>query len=128
MNGTAESVARDGLVWTLAPFGIFIGLLIGAFCCRLLYRDGKHFLTFRNFIVDHFALLTHLFTLNGSFFPSNVNVAGLVFARPMRKCEYITMFDPFQRKYHGLMVVLLYFASIIGDLFWAASILIALGL
>lgn len=31
INGTAESIATAGLVWTLAPLGIFIGLIIGAF-------------------------------------------------------------------------------------------------
>jgi high affinity choline transporter 7 len=29
INGTAESIATDGLVWTLAPLGIFLGLLTG---------------------------------------------------------------------------------------------------
>lgn len=29
VNGTAESVATDGLAWTLAPLGIFLGLMIG---------------------------------------------------------------------------------------------------
>lgn len=29
INGTAESIASSGLVWTLAPFGIFIGLILG---------------------------------------------------------------------------------------------------
>ncbi len=29
INGTAESVATMGLVWTLAPLGIFLGLTVG---------------------------------------------------------------------------------------------------
>lgn len=29
INGTAESIASSGMVWTLAPFGIFIGLILG---------------------------------------------------------------------------------------------------
>ena len=29
INGTAESIATAGLVWTLAPFGICAGLSIG---------------------------------------------------------------------------------------------------
>ncbi|XP_062575290.1 high-affinity choline transporter 1-like [Saccostrea cucullata] len=29
INGTAESIAFSGMVWTLAPFGIFIGLITG---------------------------------------------------------------------------------------------------
>ncbi len=55
------------------------------------------------------------------------SAAGLVFAGPMRKREYVTVFDPLQRRYHGVVVVLLYTASIVGDVFWSASILTALG-
>ena len=29
INGTAEGIAKDGLAWTIAPFGIFIGTIIG---------------------------------------------------------------------------------------------------
>ncbi|KAF6037979.1 hypothetical protein EB796_003731 [Bugula neritina] len=29
LNGTAEMVALDGLVWTIPPFGICVGLTIG---------------------------------------------------------------------------------------------------
>ena len=29
INGTAESIAKDGLVWTVAPLGILLGLTIG---------------------------------------------------------------------------------------------------
>jgi hypothetical protein len=36
INGTAESIATSGLVWTLAPFGIFIGLNLGKFYCGIL--------------------------------------------------------------------------------------------
>ncbi|VDI34307.1 Hypothetical predicted protein, partial [Mytilus galloprovincialis] len=35
INGTAESIASSGLVWTLAPFGIFIGLILGNIFHRL---------------------------------------------------------------------------------------------
>lgn len=29
INGTAEIVFSQGLIWTIAPFGIFLGLIIG---------------------------------------------------------------------------------------------------
>ena len=51
-----------------------------------------------------------------------------MFAGRMRKSEYVTMLDPFQNRYNGLVVVLLYLASLAGDLFWSASILAALGI
>ena len=37
INGTAESVATQGLIWTLAPFGIFIGLTIGRLHANYFY-------------------------------------------------------------------------------------------
>lgn len=81
INGTAESIATDGLVWTLAPLGIFIGLMIG----------------------------------------------GLVYAKPMRDRCYMTMLDPFHERFGSVVVILVYLASLCGDLFWTASILSALG-
>ncbi|GFN79183.1 high-affinity choline transporter 1-like [Plakobranchus ocellatus] len=81
INGTAEEVARSGLVWTLAPLGIFIGL----------------------------------------------NLGGALFARKMREGCYLTMLDPFQTHYGNLPTLLIYLASLTGDLLWTASILNALG-
>ncbi|XP_061165444.1 high-affinity choline transporter 1-like [Saccostrea echinata] len=81
INGTAESIASSGMVWTLAPFGIFLGLITG----------------------------------------------GIIFARPMREHQYLTMLDPIQEKSGDVVVVLVYFATLCGDVFWTASILVALG-
>ncbi|KAH9514906.1 hypothetical protein Btru_021317 [Bulinus truncatus] len=81
INGTAESIAKDGIIWTLAPLGIFIGL----------------------------------------------NLGGAFYAKRMRDCEYLTMLDPFQIHYGNIITVLIYLASLMGDLLWSASILNALG-
>ncbi|XP_067664529.1 high affinity choline transporter 1-like [Haliotis asinina] len=81
INGTAESVASYGLIWTVAPLGIFCGLSLG----------------------------------------------GMIFARVMRDQKYVTMLDPFQVQYGHLQVLLVYLATLCGDLFWTASILSALG-
>ncbi|ESO93741.1 hypothetical protein LOTGIDRAFT_104627 [Lottia gigantea] len=81
INGVAESVATSGLLWTLAPLGIFIGLILG----------------------------------------------GIIYARRMRDEKYLTMLDPFQLRYGSVVVILIYIASLCGDVFWTASILSALG-
>ena len=44
LNGTAEMVALDGLVWTLPPFGICIGLSIGKTRCHRLNNNNKSML------------------------------------------------------------------------------------
>lgn len=81
INGTAESVAFDGLVWTQAPLCYAISLVI----------------------------------------------AGFVYAPKVRKAGYVTMFDPFQLKYGRKVGALLFLPQMLGDMFWAASVLAALG-
>ena len=45
----------------------------------------------------------------------------------MRKREYFTMLDPFQEKYGPRMGGLLYIPALLGEIFWSAAILAALG-
>ena len=52
---------------------------------------------------------------------------GLVFAKIMRQREYFTMLDPFQEKYGPRMGGLLFIPALLGEIFWSAAILAALG-
>ncbi|XP_046359604.1 high-affinity choline transporter 1-like [Haliotis rufescens] len=81
INGTAEIIVRDGLVWCQAPFGYALSLIFG----------------------------------------------GLFFANKMRSEGYVTMLDPFQYKYGERMGGLLYLPALLGEVFWTAAILSALG-
>ena len=45
----------------------------------------------------------------------------------MREAEYITMLDPLQDKYGRVMGAILYIPAFLGETFWSASILAALG-
>lgn len=56
-----------------------------------------------------------------------IALGGVIFARPMRDRQYLTMLDPIQEKSGAIVVVLVYFATLCGDVFWTASILVALG-
>ena len=51
----------------------------------------------------------------------------MAFAKIMRKKEYFTMLDPFQEKYGLRMGGLLYIPALLGEIFWSAAILAALG-
>ncbi|XP_013392018.1 high-affinity choline transporter 1-like [Lingula anatina] len=42
LNGTAESVASQGVIWTLAPFGIFLGLILGGLFFAKPMRDQRY--------------------------------------------------------------------------------------
>jgi len=81
INGTAESVYTQGLVWAQAPWGYALSLAIG----------------------------------------------GFVFAKRMREKGYITMLDPLQEKFGNNIGGILYFPALLGETFWSAAILAALG-
>ncbi|XP_076162183.1 high-affinity choline transporter 1 isoform X2 [Ptiloglossa arizonensis] len=52
---------------------------------------------------------------------------AVLFVRPMRKAEHVTMLDPFQERYGAGVGGLLFLPALCGDLFWCAAILRALG-
>nr|XP_046260338.1 high-affinity choline transporter 1-like isoform X1 [Scatophagus argus]XP_046260339.1 high-affinity choline transporter 1-like isoform X1 [Scatophagus argus] len=52
---------------------------------------------------------------------------GLFFAKPMRSRGYVTMLDPFQQLYGERMGGLLFIPALMGEIFWSAAILSALG-
>jgi len=81
INGTAESVSTSGLIWTQAPWGYAMSLVVG----------------------------------------------GLIFARPMRRHNFITLLDPLEDRFGRRMSGLLYIPAVLGEIFWTAAILAALG-
>ena len=54
-------------------------------------------------------------------------VGGVFFAKKMRQAGYVTMLDPFEKKYGQVMGALLYIPALMGETFWSAAILSALG-
>jgi len=57
----------------------------------------------------------------------SLSMGGLFFARKMREREYVTMLDPLQDQYGNVMGAILYIPAFLGETFWSASILSALG-
>nr|XP_045610008.1 high-affinity choline transporter 1-like [Procambarus clarkii] len=57
----------------------------------------------------------------------SLTIGGLFFAKPMRKAGYVTMLDPLQDAFGRRMGGLLYFPALLGETFWSAAILSALG-
>lgn len=55
-------------------------------------------------------------------------LGGLFFAKPMRSRGYVTMLDPFQQIYGKRMGGLLFIPALMGEIFWSAAILSALGM
>lgn len=54
-------------------------------------------------------------------------LGGLLFARRMRRCGFTTMLDLFAARYGKRVAAGLYLPALVGDLFWSAAILAALG-
>ncbi|XP_057317217.1 high-affinity choline transporter 1-like isoform X1 [Hydractinia symbiolongicarpus] len=60
-------------------------------------------------------------------YATSLAIGGLLFAKPMREAKYVTMLDPLQHKYGKVMGAFLYIPAFLGESFWSASILSALG-
>ncbi|KHJ87452.1 hypothetical protein OESDEN_12775, partial [Oesophagostomum dentatum] len=54
-------------------------------------------------------------------------MGGLLFAKRMRDEGYVTMLDPFQIKYGQRVGGLMFLPALLGEVFWSAAILSALG-
>ena len=54
-------------------------------------------------------------------------VGSIVFAKPMRSRQYLTLLDPLQERFGDFMTGLLLIVPLFAELLWGASILIALG-
>ncbi|XP_007902638.2 high-affinity choline transporter 1-like [Callorhinchus milii] len=54
-------------------------------------------------------------------------IGGLFFAKPMRLQGYLTMLDPFEKIYNKWIGGMLFIPAVLGELFWSAAILSALG-
>ena len=83
INGTAQGIydPAQGLVWTQAPWGYALSMVIG----------------------------------------------GLFFARRMRREQFTTLLDPFEKRYGKPTAAWLFLPALLGEIFWSAAILVALG-
>jgi len=60
-------------------------------------------------------------------YATSLALGGFFFAKKMREANYITMLDPLQDRYGKIMGAILYIPAFLGETFWSASILSALG-
>ncbi|XP_037639121.1 high-affinity choline transporter 1-like isoform X1 [Sebastes umbrosus] len=60
-------------------------------------------------------------------YTSTLIIVGLVFAKPMRERNYMTMLDPFHAKYGKVLTAGLCLASVSLDVLWVPATLIGLG-
>lgn len=54
-------------------------------------------------------------------------IGGLFFAKKMRTYQFTTMLDPLEQRFGKRMAALLFLPALLGEIFWTAAILTALG-
>ena len=100
-----------------------IGLLVGVFTMTATWVGGAYI----NGTAEQ-VFSTGLLACQAPLgYAISLVVGGFLFARPMRNAGYVTMLDPFQRKYGQRMGGLLFIPALLGEVFWSAAILSALG-
>lgn len=100
-----------------------IGLLVGVFTMTATWVGGGFINGTSEYIVrDGFVWCQAPFGYAVSLF-----IGGFFFAKKMRSQGYVTMLDPFSQKYGERMGGLLYIPALLGEVFWSAAILAALG-
>lgn len=114
----------DGMVFTLLA-GRNINLLVGIFTLTATWVDGGFILgiaeaTYNPTLGAVWALMPVPYIL--TFF-----LGGLFFAKPMRENKYVTMMDPFQKKYGNAMATALILPAWVADVLWVARTLVSLG-
>ncbi|CAF0816755.1 unnamed protein product, partial [Didymodactylos carnosus] len=100
-----------------------IGLLVGIFTMTATWVGGAYI----NGTAEMVFSAGLLSTQAPLGYAISLICGGLLFARRMRSAGYVTMLDPFQRKYGGRMGGLLFIPALMGEVFWSAAILSALG-
>ncbi len=63
----------------------------------------------------------------GFCFGLSLILGGMVFARTMRRLEFTTLIDPFERRYGKRWAAVLFLPAVLGEVFWSAELLVALG-
>ncbi|MEI6633927.1 MAG: sodium:solute symporter family protein [Chlamydiota bacterium] len=63
----------------------------------------------------------------GLCYSMSLIIGGLFFARIMRRLEFTTLLDPFEKRFGKGAAAVLFFPALAGEIFWSAAILLALG-
>ncbi|XP_061626072.1 high affinity choline transporter 1-like isoform X1 [Phyllopteryx taeniolatus] len=114
----------DGMEITLLA-GRNINLLVGVFTLTATWVGGGFILgiaeaTYNPTLGAVWALMPVPYVV--TFF-----LGGFFFAKPMRENNYVTMMDPFQKKYGNFLSNALILPALIADVLWVSRTLVSLG-
>ncbi|XP_029950592.1 high affinity choline transporter 1-like [Salarias fasciatus] len=119
-----KKCSGDGMEITLLA-GRNINLLVGIFTLTATWVGGGFILgiaeaTYNPTLGAVWALMPVPYIV--TFF-----LGGFFFAKPMRENKYVTMMDPFQKKYGNVLATALIFPALVADVLWVARTLVSLG-
>ncbi|XP_072120298.1 high-affinity choline transporter 1-like [Mobula birostris] len=102
-----------------------IGLLLGIFTMTATWVGGAYI----NGTAEAIYLVKHglAWTQAPIGFALSLTIGGLFFAKPMRSKKYVTMLDPIQETYGNWIGSLFFIPAALGEVFWTAAVLSALG-
>ncbi|XP_059215821.1 high-affinity choline transporter 1-like [Centropristis striata] len=103
-----------------------INLVVGVFTMTATWVGGAFIVGTAEMVYTPSMGLTWALVMMSAY-SSCLILIGLVFAKPMRDRKCVTMLDPFHAKYGKAVTVGMSLVSIVLDLLWVPSILIALG-
>ncbi|XP_076018127.1 high-affinity choline transporter 1-like [Genypterus blacodes] len=121
-SGVSEGTDRSE---TIMVGGRDIGLFVGGFTMTATWVGGGYINGTAEYVyLPDFGLAWAQAPFG---YALSLVVGGLFFAKPMRSRGYVTMLDPFQQLYGKRMGGLLFIPALMGEIFWSAAILSALG-
>ncbi|XP_052781721.1 high-affinity choline transporter 1-like [Mya arenaria] len=119
----AKQTGSDANSENVMLAGRNIGLLVGVFTMTATWVGGG----FINGTAEYIARDGFVWCQAPFGYACSLLLGGFFFAKKMRSQGYVTMLDPFSQKYGERMGGLLYIPALLGEVFWSAAILAALG-
>ncbi|KAM7365673.1 hypothetical protein PAMP_016588 [Pampus punctatissimus] len=102
-----------------------VGLIVGVFTMTATWVGGAFIIGIAEMVYNPTkGLIWALIPVQISF---SFVIGGLFFAKPMREKKYISMMDPFQRKYGKTLTGFLAVIPLICEVVWIPSLMISLG-
>ena len=124
VNGSAEAVFSNGIVWCQTPFGYSLALILGK-SSKNVISNPEYSSSF-----SRWPLLRETHEVGISVFlkcSQTRSIITIIIFVVGRDKGYVTMLDPFQLKYGTNIGGLLFLPALFGETIWTASILSALG-
>src|SRR5438046_8039850 len=119
----ASRKVREGTAADLIVAGRSMPLWIATLTMTATWVDGGYLLGTAEGV---FTSLASGFQ-GGFCFGLSLILGGLFFAKKMRRLEFTTLIDPFEARYGKRWAAVLFVPAMLGEVFWSAELLVAIG-